>query len=97
MKTNSYNDFINAGYSPSRARALSADSNTNWKAKNGGKRETSKTVPEPETLREACGAAFDQMTSAGIPPAQAGGLLLRGLLALLAEETASKRPQHEDE
>lgn len=93
MKTNTYQDFINAGYSPARARALSADSNANWKARGGGERKTSKTVPEPETLREACSEAFDQMTNAGVPPAQAGGFLIRGLLALLAEESAKKAPQ----
>lgn len=93
MKTNTYEDFLNAGYSPARARALSADSNTNWKAKNGGKRKTEKAVPEPKTLREACSKSFDQMTKAGFPPAKASGFLLRGLLAILAEESAKKQPQ----
>lgn len=95
MKTNTYEDFINAGYSPARARALSADSNTNWKAKNGGKRKTSKAVPEPEpeTLKNACDAAFGKMTKAGVPPAKAAGFLLRGLLSILAEESAKKAPQ----
>lgn len=95
MKINTYKDFINAGYSPARARALSADSNTNWKANNGGKRKTSKAAPEPEpeTLKDACGAAFGKMTKAGVPPAKAAGFLLSGLLGILAEESASKRPQ----
>lgn len=35
-------DFINAGYTPARAKQLANNPAFNWKASNGGKRNTTK-------------------------------------------------------
>lgn len=40
-------DFINAGYSPARAKKLSANPAFNWKAANGGKRAPLVTIHDP--------------------------------------------------